>query len=121
MIPHDSLSINSLPLSIRSASLLLMAPEICPTCGADVPENARACPECGADDQTGWSEKARYDSLGIPDDESFNYSEWVKREFGDEAPDAKRRRFWRWVGLILVGLLFLPVAYFVLVALFRAR
>jgi uncharacterized OB-fold protein len=32
----------------------------CPICGADVPIKARACPECGSDEQTGWSEAAKY-------------------------------------------------------------
>ena len=61
-----------------------MAPEICPTCGADVPEGARACPECGADEKTGWSETARYENLGIPDD-SFDYGEYIKRELKVQA------------------------------------
>ena len=43
-------------------------PDTCPVCGADVPSRARSCPECGADENTGWSEKARYDELGIPDE-----------------------------------------------------
>jgi hypothetical protein len=98
-----------------------MAPDICPTCGSEVPDGARACPECGADEQTGWSEKARYDSLGIPDDETFNYSEWIKREFGDEAPDVKRRRFWKIVGLVLIGVLFLPLTYYIVLGLLRSR
>ncbi|WP_156815625.1 zinc ribbon domain-containing protein [Pseudanabaena sp. PCC 6802] len=35
----------------------------CPICGADVPIKARACPECGSDEQTGWSEAAKYAHL----------------------------------------------------------
>jgi hypothetical protein len=35
----------------------------CPICGADVPIKARACPECGSDEQTGWSEAAKYTHL----------------------------------------------------------
>jgi hypothetical protein len=38
----------------------------CPNCGADVPIKARACPECGSDDETGWSEAAKYTHL-LPD------------------------------------------------------
>ena len=59
-----------------------MTPEVCPNCGADVPPKARACPECGADEETGWSERARAQELGLPDDE-FDYDEFVKNEFGD--------------------------------------
>jgi len=58
-----------------------MNPEVCPVCGADVPPNAKACPECGADENTGWSEEAGAEQLGLPD-ENFDYEEFVKREFG---------------------------------------
>ena len=78
-----------------------MTPEICPTCGADVRDGARACPECGADEQTGWSEKARYESLGIPDD-TFDYEDFLKREFEPESPADRRQKFWRGVGIVLV-------------------
>ena len=60
-----------------------MPPEICPNCGADVPRKARACPECGADEATGWSEEARASGLDLPD-ESFDYDDFVKREFGEK-------------------------------------
>lgn len=60
-----------------------MTPETCPNCGAEVPPGAKACPECGSDEQTGWSDEARYNSLDLPD-ENFNYDEFVKREFGEE-------------------------------------
>ncbi|NJK63905.1 MAG: hypothetical protein HC921_15570 [Synechococcaceae cyanobacterium SM2_3_1] len=38
----------------------------CPNCGANVPVKAKACPECGSDEETGWSEAARYLHL-LPD------------------------------------------------------
>ena len=50
------------------------------------------CPECGSDEQTGWSEAAREDSLGLPDD-SFNYDEFVTREF---EPETSPRKHWFW-------------------------
>lgn len=40
----------------------------CPHCGADVPVKALACPECGSDEETGWSEEAKYIHL-LPDHE----------------------------------------------------
>jgi uncharacterized membrane protein YvbJ len=58
-----------------------MKPDICPQCGAVVPERAKACPECGSCEETGWSESAKCDALGIPD-ESFDYNEFVENEFG---------------------------------------
>jgi uncharacterized membrane protein YvbJ len=57
-------------------------PEICPQCGAEVPPNALACPECGSDYETGWSEDADAQRLGLPDD-NFDYDEFVKEEFGE--------------------------------------
>ena len=46
-----------------------MPPEYCPNCGAEVPSNAKACPACGSDEQTGWSDKAYADNLGLPDED----------------------------------------------------
>ena len=76
-------------------------PDVCPVCGADVPSRARACPECGADEQTGWSEKARYDDLGIPD-ESFDYDEFVEREFKGREPKRKLGTLWAAVAVVLL-------------------
>ncbi len=77
-------------------------PDICPVCGTEVPERARACPECGADEKTGWSERARYDELGIPDD-SFDYDDFVSREF--EGKKSKRKLGWLWFTIALLLLL----------------
>ncbi len=77
-------------------------PDTCPVCGADVPSSARACPECGADEQTGWSERAQYDSLGIPDDE-FDYKRFVDEEFGGRTP--KRKFGWMWITVALLLLI----------------
>ena len=35
----------------------------CPHCGADVPQGALACPACGSDEETGWSDAARFGDL----------------------------------------------------------
>ena len=71
-----------------------MKPDYCPVCGAEVPARAKACPECGADENTGWSEEAQYEQLGIPD-ESFDYDDYVKREFGGKEPSRKLQ--WLWI------------------------
>ncbi len=83
-------------------------PETCPNCGADVPRNARACPECGADEHTGWSEAARTDGLGLPD-EHFDYKDFVKREFGGQSPVPRGVHWFWWVIALLVVAAF--VAY----------
>lgn len=70
------------------------APDICPNCGAEVPPDAKACPECGSDEQTGWSDQARYDSLDLPDDK-FDYDDFVKRELSGENPNP-RGVHWIW-------------------------
>jgi zinc-ribbon domain len=86
-----------------------MPPDYCPSCGAAVPSHARACPECGADEQTGWSDRAHADRLGIPD-EDFDYDDYVQEEFGGKsnAPIKPHGITWLWwvVALGLVLLLF---------------
>jgi ribosomal protein L40E len=79
-------------------------PEVCPNCGAEIPERAKACPECGSDEQTGWSEKARYDSLDLPED-NFDYDEFTKREFGKpKKSPAPHGIHWFW-WVIAIGVL----------------
>jgi hypothetical protein len=96
-------------------------PETCPNCGADVPSNARACPECGADDKTGWADDAEQGNLGIPED-SFDYDEYVKREFGGEStPAESRQRSWRIIAVLLLVAFGFPLIYWGLAALFSQR
>jgi len=79
-------------------------PEVCPNCGAGVPRDAKACPQCGSDEETGWSEQARYDSLDLPDQE-FDYDEFVKEEFGEKrASSVPRGLHWFW-WVVAVGIL----------------
>lgn len=83
-------------------------PEICPQCGAEVPRNASACPECGSDYETGWSEDAEAQRLGLPD-ENFDYNEFVKEEFGEEKqmrPRGVKAMWWIVAILLCLALLF---------------
>lgn len=85
------------------------SPETCPNCGADVPRRARCCPGCGADEKTGWSDEACASGLDLPDD-SFDYDDFVKREFGGK--EVKPRGIsWLWwataAGLLIAGLFLL--------------
>ena len=81
-----------------------MSPDVCPCCGAEVPPNAKACPECGADEDTGWSEEAGTEGIGLPD-ENFDYEEFVKREFGGGKNPKPRGIPWFWwvVAILLVA------------------
>ena len=88
-----------------------MTPEICPNCGAEVPPKARACPECGADEETGWSERAAAQRLGLPDDE-FNYDEFVKDEFGTAKTPARPPIGWFW--WVVAVLLLIAIAFYFL-------
>jgi predicted nucleic acid-binding Zn ribbon protein len=85
-----------------------MAPDTCPNCGADVPRSAKACPECGSCEKTGWSERAAYDGVGLPDD-AFDYDEFVREEFGERKarPSAIKWIWWGVAVLVVMALLFL--------------
>ena len=83
-----------------------MSPDVCPNCGAKVPPGAQACPECGSDEKTGWSEQARYDNLGLPD-EHFDYDDFAKREFGGERVVPRGIHWVWWVTALVLVLLFL--------------
>ena len=83
-------------------SLRSEPPDICPSCGGEVPPRAVACPHCGADETTGWSEAARHDDLNLPD-QDFDYEAFVEEEFGGNAVRHRHRRggvFWFIVTLL---------------------
>ena len=77
----------------------------CPNCGAPLAADARACPECGSDEETGWSDEAQNEALGLPDD-SFDYDEFASREFGDKQLVPRGLHWFWWVvaALLLAGL-----------------
>ena len=80
-------------------------PEICPECGAAVPPKARCCPVCGSDEQTGWSERATLDRLGVPSEE-FDYEEFIRGEFGSEESRIRPKGIsWFWWLIAVVVLL----------------
>jgi hypothetical protein len=87
-----------------------MTPEICPNCGAEVPPKSKACPECGSDENTGWSDDAHRESLGLPE-ENFDYDDFVKREFNPEKVKPRGLHWFWWVlALLLIG--FFILAFF---------
>jgi hypothetical protein len=85
-----------------------MPPDYCPHCGAEVPPNAKSCPECGSDGQTGWSDRAHTDRLGIPDGE-FDYDELVQEEFGGRKEIAVQPRGISWLWWIVAIVLLLAL------------
>lgn len=93
----------------------------CPECGAPVHLNASACRHCGArKGSAGWQRSERYDGLDLPEDDDFDYAEFVAREFGEGQKAGwrgweARRRFWcvvavitliafTWMSLYYIGL-----------------
>jgi hypothetical protein len=83
-----------------------MSPEICPNCGGEVPRNSKACPECGSCENTGWSEAAAADHLGLPD-QNFDYQDFVKREFSGSSPKPMGVSWYWWVISIVLVLIIL--------------
>jgi hypothetical protein len=81
-------------------------PDICPVCDTLVPDGAIACPHCGADAETGWSDRARAQNLGIPDDEPFDADAFAEEEFGHG-----RQRRLPWIWILTGAVLLLIVAY----------
>ena len=79
-------------------------PDVCPNCGSEVPAGAKACPECGSDEQTGWSEQARYDALDLPEDQ-FDYDDFVQREFKQDhlKPRGTSWFWWLVAGAVLIA------------------
>jgi len=88
-------------------------PDICPACGSSVPPNAACCPHCGSDPQTGWSDRATAQHLGISDPDDFDYNEFVKAEFADPKPQVRPHGiswFW-WIIAIILTLAFLSLIF----------
>jgi len=80
----------------------MMPPEICPNCGAELSPKSRACPRCGSDEKTGWAQDAHLGGLDLPD-ETFDYDEFVKDEFGGAGVKPRGLHwFWWLVALLLL-------------------
>jgi hypothetical protein len=65
----------------------------CPNCGADVPSSAHFCRECGASHDSGWNDDAYPTDEDMPGGyggDDFDYDEFIRREFPDQA-DPKSR------------------------------
>lgn len=76
----------------------------CPNCGDEIPPEAKACPGCGSCEETGWSERARYESIGVDYDDSFDYETYVDEEFGDAHKGSSKSPM-QWIWMIVALLL----------------
>jgi len=80
-------------------------PSYCPQCGEAVPPEVDACPSCGSDFQTGWSDQAKLDRLGVPSEE-FDYNAFVREEFGAGGEGLRPKGIsWFWWTIAVVVLL----------------
>jgi hypothetical protein len=83
------------------------SPEFCPNCAEAVPPGSLACPSCGSDHESGWKEEAAYSSAGIPEDDDFNYDEYLEREFNRSPVPRGIKPIWWVTALILLALIIL--------------
>ena len=84
----------------------------CPNCGEALPDEADACPGCGSCEDTGWSDRARYESIGVDyDPDDFDYKGFVEDEFGSQRATWNGRRLILAVIAFILASLFL-FAYF---------
>ena len=68
----------------------------CPHCGAELDDDATVCPECGSCEDTGWSDRARYENIGVPYEDDFQYEEFVAEEFGSGKKNSDSMK-WVWI------------------------
>lgn len=84
-------------------------PGQCPACGEWVPKGRAACDDCGACEKSGWrdpDDARSRDGLDLPDEDDFDYEDFVAREFGQGSRrsasiSGNRHSLWFWAGLIL--------------------
>ncbi|MDA7511555.1 zinc ribbon domain-containing protein [bacterium] len=80
----------------------------CPNCGEVLPDGSEACPGCGSCEDTGWSDRARYESIGVDyDPDDFDYKEFAEDEFGSQPTNWNGRRVILTVIAFILASLFL--------------
>ncbi len=78
-------------------------PGDCPNCGEEVLARAKACLHCGATAEAGWNEPSGTEGLDLPDDDDFDYDEYLEKEFGRPNPKPARDRLRSvWIGMALL-------------------
>ena len=83
----------------------------CPNCGEEIGKNDKACPHCGSDENTGWSEEATLNRLGVSSYNEEDYQETIRKEFGNPK---KQKSLINWIfSIITLILIILFIFYFV--------
>lgn len=83
----------------------------CPECGADVSPNALGC-RCGARKVDGqWVASETYDGVDLPDEEDFDYDEFVAREFGEGKSEKSFREVFWWLVALLTLIAFVWISF----------
>ena len=78
---------------------------ICPNCGGEVPDKAKACPHCGSDENTGWSDETNLDDLNLFTEE--DYEEFLEREGFKKREPSMLQRFIAITSITLIILYFM--------------
>ena len=91
---------------------------ICPNCGSEARVGASSCPDCGSDDRTGWSKEAETWSTEVPsgygEDDSFDYEEFVQREFGEDSGAPPKLDFKQLFSCLLIVILIIALFLYLL-------
>jgi transcription elongation factor Elf1 len=78
----------------------------CPHCGAQVRVGAAACRACGSDADTGWSDEAETYAAGFDagygGEDDFDYDEYIREEFPDQAAEPPATNWKRWVAVVII-------------------
>ena len=84
---------------------------ICPNCGEIISERDKSCPHCGSDENTGWSNEAYLNRLGVSSYDEEIYQETVQKEFGGEKRHTSLKKLIFTITALIMILLF--IFYFV--------
>jgi hypothetical protein len=84
---------------------------VCPHCGAELPAGAKFCRQCGASDESGWNEGDAGENGDLAAEDDFDYQDFLRREFPDQAEPSpkegsKRLGLWIVVGGLCAAFLY---------------
>ncbi len=90
--------VNAHPLELPSD----MAPDyyVCPDCGTEVEVGSAGCPKCLAGQDLDFDGDGI--DLDLPEDDLFDYDEFIANEFGGPPRKTKMEWFWWCVAVVLL-------------------